>query len=112
MNRRALLKALPAAVVAGAVPAVAEESPILSTYREIIRLRDACCVAETDTEAGALCDQLFVLANDIVKIPARDLGEMMLKFLGHTVGGDHETGECPSSEQLWAEARALVGSAA
>lgn len=59
--------------------------------------------------SDAAFDRMTDLAGGIVNIPARDLGDMMLKFMGHTMNGDHDTGECPGSDRLWAEARALVG---
>lgn len=48
-------------------------------------------------------------ADDIVDLPAHNLSEVMLKFMGHTLDGDRETGDCPRSDELWAEARRLIG---
>ncbi|QRZ13743.1 hypothetical protein JWJ88_03505 [Paracoccus methylovorus] len=116
MNRRALLKAMPAALVAGAAPAVAvadEETPIAAMYREIIRLREVACDRSLpEAEGDAACDQMMDLANDIVDLPARDADDFLRKVLGYTVNGDHEIGDGPKAAEIWAEARALIGGAA
>lgn len=86
------------------------ETPIARMHREICRLRDRMNEDRTldDDQLARICDDLFVLADAIVDMPASNLADMMLKFMGHTINGDHETGQCPGSGRLWAEARALI----
>lgn len=113
MKRRDVLTAGAVTLAAPLAPMAAQaaaETPIARMHREIIRLRDIVNdEAVSDEVSDAAYEKMAALSNEIVDIPARDLGDMMLKFMGHTTDGDHETGECPYSDRLWAEARALVG---
>lgn len=111
MNRRTLLSALPAVAVAPGAALAEAEASIASMYREIIRQRDIGNDPNVSDEmSDAALNRMAHLADAIVDLPARNLGEMMLKFLGHTINGDHGTDECPDSDRLWAEARSLLGS--
>lgn len=115
MNRRHLLTAAPAAgfaglIAAGAVPVAAGDGRIAQMYREITRLNDfANDPARPDDEYEPAYQRMSAMVDEVIDIPARDLSEMMLKFMALTLNGAHGTGECPESDQLWAEARALVG---
>lgn len=119
MNRRDILTAtLAAPVVAvanvGPVMAVEAKTPIALTYREIIRRRDAIDAASstlTDAEASEAVSAMMDLADNIVDMPTTGLMDFIYKLLGHTVNGDYGTSECPREDDLFAEARALVGKA-
>lgn len=113
MNRRNLLKAMPAALAVGAVPAFAaiavQETPIAAMYREICRLRTIANDQGIDDAIGdAACGRMMELANAIADIPARDPEDMLRKIMGVTVNGDHDIGDGPNADAIWAEARALV----
>lgn len=112
MNRRALLTAVPALAMAGAVPAMASgpETPIMQTYREIMRLRDTIDATSggLDEEYDRLASDMFDLADRIVDMPCQSTTDFVYKLMGHTINGDHDTGECPRRADLWSEARALI----
>lgn len=118
MNRRKLMKLAPVALAAGAVPALAmsgeaTESPIAAMHREITRLQAlACHKAVSDADQDAACERMMELADAIQAIPARNTDDMLRKIMGTTVNGDHEIGDGPNSQAIWAEARSLVGGAA
>lgn len=117
MNRRALLKALPAVAAAG-IPAVAlsgeilpplNETPIAAMYHRMMQLhREADRIGRSTDEAQALDDQMMELADQIVDLPIRGPMDLIYKIMGHTVNGDHDLGDCPRGKDIWAEARALV----
>lgn len=114
MNRRDLMKLAPAALAVGAVPAVAEESPIAAMHREITALQTVLRGENDLTAADAerMCSRMMELADAIADLPARNADDMLRKIMGQTVNGDHDIGDGPNSEAIWAEARALIGGAA
>ena len=125
MNRRALLKALPAAVVAGAAPAAAlcivdpAESRIIQLYRRFYEISaqlneyyDAGCpeILPGEDEDQHL-ERMFYKERDRVEdelmaTPCQTPGDFAAKMIVGTCKGeifpDWEEGE------LWKEARALV----
>ncbi|MFH5773606.1 hypothetical protein ACHFJ0_05090 [Paracoccus sp. NGMCC 1.201697] len=116
INRRAILKLAPVALVAGAAPALSgeilppiAESPIAAMHREITRLdqiTNASGISEEEMDAA--CDLMMELADRIVDIPARNTEEMFLKIMGHSVNGTHDLSNCPYGAELWAEARTFA----
>lgn len=82
-------------------------------HQQVIQLRDAGNDrALPDAEAEALHLEMMDLADAIVDVPATSFKDMLLKFMAHTINGDHDTEACPRSDELWAEARAMIGGAA
>lgn len=82
-------------------------------HREVIRLRDAGNDNRLpDADAEALHMKMMDLADAVVDLPATSFKDMLLKFMAHTINGDHDTEACPRSEELWAEARGMIGGAA
>lgn len=115
MNRRSLLKALPAAVVAGAAPAAAlcvvpQESPIAALHREIVRrhafLNSDHGLSEEDFDSYNI--ETVAMADQIVDLPARNADDMLRKIMGYTINGDHDLSETDAARRIFAEARALV----
>lgn len=116
MKRRSLLKALPAALAVGAAPAiaaVAEETPVQRAYKawEAARIdweQTANADLLSDDEETAWCHRVYKLADDVLDQPSTGPLDFVYKLMAHTFYGDHEVGNCPRGEELWAEARALV----
>ncbi|WP_017999057.1 hypothetical protein [Paracoccus sp. N5] len=116
MNRRALLKALPAAVVAGAAPAAAlcvvdlAETPVMRMFRQWVaeetRLNGEEGRTMPESQFNADLFAQNELSNRIMEAPAEDARDMIAKALAWTSYG---TFELPNDDHaFWAEARALV----
>lgn len=119
MKRRQLLKLAPAALAAGAVPVAAvasEETPVMRAYRVWREGLDAYTEASkgdlTNTENDAWCMKVYALADDVLDQPSTGPLDFVYKLIAQTFDGDHDIGDCPRKEEIWAEARALIGGAA
>lgn len=115
MNRRQLIAAAPAAFLAGPTLLGSGEilppinSQIAEMHREITRLQAIASDREmSEQEVDATVAHMMELADRITEIPARNTHEMLLKFMGQTVNGDHEISGGPNADALWSEACALV----
>ncbi|MFT4013726.1 MAG: hypothetical protein QM682_10035 [Paracoccus sp. (in: a-proteobacteria)] len=88
----------------------AEESPIAAMHREITALHALLNGDHglTEDEADQASSRLAGLANAIAELPARNADDMLRKIMGQTANGDHDIGDGPHAEAIWAEARALV----
>ncbi|SEO13225.1 hypothetical protein SAMN04489859_10378 [Paracoccus alcaliphilus] len=127
MNRRALLKAIPAVAAAGVVPAVTlsgevlppeDETRIIALFRRHQELVDQAAAYGNETlildapDAEEIMDRLFyneifAIEEKMMSIPCKTPGDFAAKMIVATsrgeVSSDWEEGE------IWAEARALVG---
>lgn len=115
MNRRNILKAMPAALVVGAVPAFGavsvEETPVMKAYREYVAYREWVNGPETanftDTETDRAIEGLDVHLERIVSAPSAGPADTAIKL--YAVIADYEAlYGCPYRDALEAEARALV----
>jgi len=91
MNRRALLKLAPAALVVGAVPAVAvEETPVMRMFREWTALwaeAERLCDGvwkETEAEHEAVTGRMVELETQMVAAPKSSLLEIMMAVTAAT----------------------------
>lgn len=112
MNRREILTAVPAALVAGAHPAVPrkDETPVVRAYQKWRRLKDRWCAADgvTDDESNAWCDIVNEAGRAVVDAPSESAMDLIYKLIAHTHDGDHDISEADGGERIWEEARALV----
>lgn len=113
VTRRNFLASAPAAVALTAAPLAAEaatETPIAAMHRELTRL-----VAQMNdgslpsAEGERLWRESVRIADGIVDLPSTGPMDFIFKMMAHTYNGEHDLGDCPRGEELWAEARALVG---
>ncbi|MDQ7264074.1 hypothetical protein NM680_19980 [Paracoccus sp. PS-1] len=122
MKRRDLMRLAPAALVAGAAPAVGaagvEETPVMKLFREWQVAHDAEVVAfrESDTGECAMCeaatDRRTSVEKRLIAAPCEGLGDWALKVMAWTCFGDFTIEDSCGRHDLWAEARALIGGAA
>lgn len=116
MKRRDLMWAAPAALLAGAVPAVAEpETPVMKAYREYVAYREWLNGPATD---GFPCDlfdrkveNLNRLVERIADTPSQCPSDTAIKFFAVATDFEALHGN-PYRGILEAEARALIGGAA
>ncbi|WP_434286316.1 hypothetical protein [Celeribacter sp. SCSIO 80788] len=116
MNRRELLAAAPAALVAGALPAIAgdAETPISKMFREWVRLdleEERTYENEPTGEGDALCDAATArkcdLARRIQNTPAQSLADLGMIIMAMSDFGNYGV-RMNETEQFRKEARALV----
>jgi len=120
MKRRDLMKLAPVALAAGAVPTVAaatEETPVMRAYQEWESARIAWEKAAgddgmSDEEGTAWCYKVYDLADDVLEQPSTGPLDFIYKLMAQSFHGQHDIGDCPRGEELWAEARALIGGVA
>ena len=117
MNRRRLLKLVPAALAAGAVPAAAlcavpQESAIARAYHEFMAHRAWVERSDlTDDEMTDENDRAEVMLRQIVAAKSESATDTAIKFLLVTQDYEALYGN-PYREALESEARALIGGAA
>ncbi len=118
MNRRDILAAAPAAglaaMVAGALPAVAmAETPVRQAYLAWKHSFDGWTADmerdSSDENSDRWCMATFRLADDILDIPSEGPMDLIWKIMAYSFHGQHEIGDGDRGEQIWTEARALVG---
>lgn len=113
MRRRDLLAALPAAGIAGAIPAqAAAETPIMRLFKEwMSRWSDEATAYKMYPEDGApelvaAIDRVREVEGRIFAEPATCLADMAIKLC---VANGFGEWDMIYSDRLWPEARALVG---
>ncbi|SIS86932.1 hypothetical protein [Paracoccus saliphilus] len=108
MNRRQLIAAAPATLIAGSAVS-GTVTPIEATYREIVRLR-AIQNADglSDDQVDAWGDKVMELADGIIDMPSQGPMDFIYKIMGYTLDGEHELDQSHLGKRLWVEARALV----
>lgn len=119
MKRRDLMKAAPVALAVGSLPsaaAAAVETPVLLAYRKWQAALDAWSNAAkgdlSDEEGSACCFEVSQLADEVLDQPSTGPLDFVYKLMAQSFHGQHDIGACPRGDELWAEARALVGEAA
>lgn len=111
MKRRSLLKAMPAALVASAVPAAAlghpAETPVSRAFGEWRRQRDILRhTAQQGFDGDMEYDRLVALEEKMMALPSQTARDMAIKMVvGHGFG---EQTCLDYDGNVWAEARALV----
>lgn len=126
MNRRHLLKVLPAVAAAGVAPALAmsgeaTQSRIIALFHRHQALVDEALAFGQDStildgnDADEILDRLFwneiwAIEDEMMAIPSRDARDFAAKVIVETARGQ----VIPDFDQseLFAEARALIGGAA
>lgn len=115
MKRRDILKMAPAALVAGAVPAVAldqPETPVETLFREWLRLFEIeqsvyeVSPAGSDAETAAATQSLMAVERKMVAVPAQTERDWMLKAVAISCFGVFPVED--EHHPIWAEAKALV----
>ncbi|NPD15801.1 hypothetical protein HOY34_11370 [Xinfangfangia sp. D13-10-4-6] len=118
IDRRQLLAAGPAAglaaLIAGAVPVEAmAETPVQQAYLAWKRSFDGWTADmerdSSDENGDRWCMATFKLADDILDIPSEGPMDLIWKIMAYSYHGQHEIGDGARGEEIWAEARALVG---
>ena len=118
MNRRDLMRAAPAVLVAGAAPAVdSTVTPVERLFREWesqAAIVDAACndKAMPDEEFDELVGRQTDLENMIWNTPSRDTRDLAMKFYARSCVGTQDVPSAFAEPQFWDEARALIGGAA
>lgn len=122
MNRRALLKAAPVAVVAGALPIAAQatpnsgQTPVMTMFHEWQAFHDWMNSDATyglpEEELDALVDRKTSMEDAILDTPAQSCDDLLAKVAAYTCFGEHELPVAISAPIFWAEVRALIGGAA
>ncbi|WP_287885980.1 MULTISPECIES: hypothetical protein [Paracoccus] len=119
MKRRDLMRLAPAALVAGAAPAVraagVEETPVMKLFREWEHLHQFVCTSASndmpDEEWNPLHDRVWDIADQIFATPAQTAQDFIAKVICNTVWGEHGLPDEGQNPALWTEARALIGGA-
>ncbi|NPD15771.1 hypothetical protein HOY34_11210 [Xinfangfangia sp. D13-10-4-6] len=121
MQRRDLLIASGAALTASlgtqAVKAACvlnfEETPVQQAYLAWKRSLDGWTADmerdSSDENGDRWCMATFKLADDILDIPSEGPMDLIWKIMAYSYHGQHEIGDGARGEEIWAEARALVG---
>ncbi|WP_191569053.1 hypothetical protein [Paracoccus yeei] len=112
MKRRAILKAIPAALVAGTVPAAAlgqhGETPVAAAFRDWSRQRDLWrrVVQQGDEDDEVEYAKMVAMEEKMMALPSQTAKDMAIKMVvGHGFGEQ----SCLDYDGIvWAEARALV----
>lgn len=116
MNRRSLLKALPAAVVAGAAPAAAlciadpAETPVMRLFREWEAAVAAHGAMSDDQHEASdeAYSQICDIESEMLREPCQTAQDFTAKIIAWTGEGVHTLPDATDNPGLWAEARALV----
>lgn len=118
MNRRDLLKSLPAAAVLPAVVSVpataATETPVMAAFREwhafnaIMNGEEGRLMAEDDFNAG--CQKLDNMNCRVMELPAQNAQDIVAKVISWTDSGGFELPR--DDHPFWNEARAMLEGAA
>lgn len=120
MNRRHILKGLPAAIAVSASPAAAlgmgdpAETPVAALFREWQVAFEAEKVAFSDSDTGecAMCqaatEQRMAVEKRLMAAPCNEAGDWALKVMAWTCFGDFSISDSHDGHDLWDEARALV----
>lgn len=131
MNRRHILKGLPAAIAVSASPAAAlvagnvneavalcfadpAETPVAALFREWQAAFEAEKVAfsESDTGECAMCqaatERRMAVEKRLMTAPCSGTGDWALKVMAWTCFGDFSISDSHEGHDLWAEARAFV----
>ena len=120
MNRRNLMKLAPAALAAGAVPAVgmsggvvaAEETPVMKLYRQwrITQAKTERAPRDMPDEGfDALVEAHVAIERQMMQEPAQDARDWVIKIAAWTDFGVFCVQDRGENEALWAEARTLIG---
>lgn len=118
MNRRDLLTAAPAALVAGALPAAAAtETPVMALFREWRShnawLNGPATDGMPDEEFDSLCADDMEMVERMLLEPAHDVRDVCAKLIAVTDFGELISyAGLEGAERLPAEARALIGGVA
>jgi len=120
MKRRDLMRLAPAALMAGAAPAVGaagvEETPVMKLFREWEPLYQFVGASARngmpEEEWNQLHNRVWDIADLIVATPAQTAQDFIAKVICNTVWGEHGLPDEGQNPSLWAEARALIGGAA
>lgn len=120
MKRREMMTLVPAALAVGAAPAlsgVPPRTPVQIAYRKWEAARVAWeKAAEADDfpdEVGNdWCLKVYHLADDVLDQPSTGPLDFVYKLIAQSFHDQHDIGDCPRGEEIWAEARALIGGVA
>lgn len=92
------------------------ETPVMRLYREWDAARASWQAAVegqmADEESNRWCETVARMADDVLDAPSQSPMDFICKLMAQTFHGDHEISSCPRGDELWTEARAMIGGAA
>ena len=120
MNRRHILKGLPAAIAVSASPAAAlgigdsAETPVAKLFREWQVAFEAEKVAFSDSDTGecAMCqaatERRMAVEQRLMAAPCNGTSDWALKVMAWTCFGNFSISDSHDEHDLWGEARAVI----